>query len=133
MNRPAVLRCRAAAGASARPPKVSSSKLSKPLCPVAIAPMVSKREARAVRPHLPQQQQQRLLLASPPTAVAAAAASSSSPGGDKTPVKTGFVADRVAELKAVATPFSDPVSNGRLVALCLAQMLCSVATLIHDT
>ena len=27
----------------------------------------------------------------------------------------------------------DPVSNGRLVALCLAQMLCSVATLIHDT
>jgi hypothetical protein len=43
------------------------------------------------------------------------------------------VAARLAGLKALATPFSDPVSNGRLVALCVAQMLCSVATLIHDT
>ena len=86
-------------------------------------------KAKAVYPRLPQ----RLLLASPPTAVAAAAAASSSGGEDKAPAKTGFVADRVAGLKALATPFSDPVSNGRLVALCLAQMLCSVATLIHDT
>lgn len=31
------------------------------------------------------------------------------------------------------TPFSDPAANSRLLALCTAQMLCSVATLIHDT
>ena len=115
----------------------SSPKLSA-VRPVAIAPMVSKSAKKAVYPL----QQQRLSLPSQRTAVAAAAAaaaaSSSSSGGsadeDKTPAnKTGFVADRVAGLKALATPFSDPVSNGRLVALCLAQMLCSVATLIHDT
>ncbi len=39
----------------------------------------------------------------------------------------------LAGLKSLATPFTDPVANGRLVALCIAQMLCSVATLIHDT
>lgn len=88
-----------------------------------------KNSKAAYPPRLPQRPQ---LLASPPTAVAAAA-SASSGGEDKAPSKTGFVADRLAGLKALATPFSDPVSNGRLVALCLAQMLCSVATLIHDT
>lgn len=30
-------------------------------------------------------------------------------------------------------PFKDPTSNSRLLALCFAQALCSVATLIHDT
>jgi hypothetical protein len=61
-----------------------------------------------------------------------AAAAAPAPGGAPAP-KQGFVAARLAGLKALATPFSDPVSNGRLVALCVAQMLCSVATLIHDT
>jgi len=108
---------------------VSSSKLSAVRPVAAIAPM---KNSKAAYPRLPQRPQ---LLASPPTAVAAvtAASASSSGGGDKAPAKTGFVADRLAGLKALATPFSDPVSNGRLVALCLAQMLCSVATLIHDT
>ena len=108
---------------------VSLSKLAAVRPVAAIAPT---KNSKAVFPRLPQRPQ---LLASPPTAVAvaAAAASSSSGSGDKAPAKTGFVADRLAGLKALATPFSDPVSNGRLVALCLAQMLCSVATLIHDT
>lgn len=101
--------------------------------PVAIASLVPLKKNKA----LAQPQQPRLLLASPPTAVAAIAAASSSSSGEPAPSKAssggGFVADRVAGLKALATPFSDPVSNGRLVALCLAQMLCSVATLIHDT
>jgi hypothetical protein len=30
-------------------------------------------------------------------------------------------------------PFKDPTANSRLLALCFAQALCSVATLIHDT
>lgn len=108
---------------------VSSSKLSAVRPVAAIAPM---KNSKAVYPRLPQRPQ---LLASPPTASAAVAAAAASSGsGDEAPAaKTGFVADRVAGLKALATPFSDPVSNGRLVALCLAQMLCSVATLIHDT
>lgn len=107
---------------------ISLSKLAAVRRVAAIAPT---KNSKAVFPRLPQRPQ---LLASPPTAVAvAAAAASSSSGGDKAPAKTGFVADRLAGLKALATPFSDPVSNGRLVALCLAQMLCSVATLIHDT
>lgn len=111
----------------------SSSASARPLLvrPVAIAPMALKKANAVPQP------QPRLLLASPPTAVPAAAAASSSGDSSSTPAKAssggGFVADRVAGLKALATPFSDPVSNGRLVALCLAQMLCSVATLIHDT
>ena len=36
-------------------------------------------------------------------------------------------------LKALLNPLSDPACNARLVALCSAQALCSVATLIHDT
>jgi hypothetical protein len=64
-------------------------------------------------------------------AVVAAAAASPAPGDNKKP--GGFVAARVADLKELATPFSDPVSNRRLLALCVAQALCSVATLIHDT
>ena len=30
-------------------------------------------------------------------------------------------------------PFSDKAINAKLLSLCLAQALCSVATLIHDT
>ena len=36
-------------------------------------------------------------------------------------------------LRALLNPLSDPACNARLVALCSAQALCSVATLIHDT
>ncbi len=36
-------------------------------------------------------------------------------------------------LQLLLTPLSDPVANSRLLALCFAQTLCSVATLIHDT
>ena len=38
-----------------------------------------------------------------------------------------------SRLKLLLTPLSDPVANSRLLALCFAQTLCSVATLIHDT
>ena len=132
MNMPVALRCRAgASGASARPLKVSSSSSRPVAMPLAMAASLPLKKA-ALLP-LSHQHQRRSLIASPPTAVAAAAAASS--GDSSTPAKksSGFVADRVAELKALATPFSDPVSNGRLVALCLALLLCSVATLIHDT
>lgn len=36
-------------------------------------------------------------------------------------------------LQQLLQPLSDPVANKRLLALCFAQTLCSVATLIHDT
>jgi hypothetical protein len=130
-SRPAALRCRAAAaGASAKAAPMVS--IRRPVA--AIAPMVMQQSklSSAVSPLLQRKQQRLQPLASPPTATSAAAAAASS-GEPPAKKSTGFVADRVAGLKALATPFSDPVSNGRLVALCLAQMLCSVATLIHDT
>ena len=72
--------------------------------------------------------------AAPARRVAVRAAAASSPEPPKPASKPdGFIAARLAGLKELATPFSDPVANGRLVALCVAQMLCSVATLIHDT
>jgi hypothetical protein len=46
------------------------------------------------------------------------------------PVSTNTIRDRVKQL---FTPFSDPAANSKLLALCTAQALCSVATLIHDT
>ncbi len=36
-------------------------------------------------------------------------------------------------MKQLITPFQDPIANKKLLALCASQMLCSVATLIHDT
>ena len=36
-------------------------------------------------------------------------------------------------LKALLTPFSDSAANAKLLALCGAGALSSVATLIHDT
>ena len=37
------------------------------------------------------------------------------------------------KLKALVTPFSNPEANAKMLSLATAQMLCSVATLIHDT
>jgi len=37
------------------------------------------------------------------------------------------------KLKALVTPFNDPQANKKMLSLATAQMLCSVATLIHDT
>ena len=45
----------------------------------------------------------------------------------------GFLAKQKASLKSLLTPFSDPQVNARLISLCVASALCSVATLIHDT
>lgn len=45
----------------------------------------------------------------------------------------GFASQRLQSVKSLFTPFSDPAVNARLVALCVASALCSVATLIHDT
>ena len=39
----------------------------------------------------------------------------------------------VARFKAMLSPFSEPSTNKKLLALCGAQALSSVATLIHDT
>lgn len=38
-----------------------------------------------------------------------------------------------SKLKQLVTPFSNPEANRKMIALATAQMLCSVATLIHDT
>eukprot|EP00889_Picochlorum_renovo_P002821 jgi/Picre1/29851/NNA_005233.t1 len=38
-----------------------------------------------------------------------------------------------SKLKQLVTPFSNPEANKKMLALATAQMLCSVATLIHDT
>ena len=134
-SRPAALRCRAAAaGASTKAgaPMVSIRRPVAAIAPMALNMQQSKLSS-AVSPSLQRKQQRLQPLASPPTATSAAAAAASSGEPPANKKSAGFVADRVAGLKALATPFSDPVSNGRLVALCLAQMLCSVATLIHDT
>ena len=37
------------------------------------------------------------------------------------------------KMEALVTPFRDPEANKKMLALATAQMLCSVATLIHDT
>ena len=39
----------------------------------------------------------------------------------------------IAKTKALFSPFSEPSTNKKLLALCGAQALSSVATLIHDT
>lgn len=45
----------------------------------------------------------------------------------------GFLGNQASALKSLLTPFSDPQVNARLISLCVASALCSVATLIHDT
>ena len=45
----------------------------------------------------------------------------------------GFIAKQRQSVKTLLTPFSDPSVNARLLSLCVASALCSVATLIHDT
>jgi hypothetical protein len=45
----------------------------------------------------------------------------------------GGAAAAPSKLTQLLTPFSDPAANSKLLSLCTAQMLCSVATLIHDT
>ena len=44
-----------------------------------------------------------------------------------------FSATGSSKLKALITPFNDPQANRKMLSLATAQMLCSVATLIHDT
>lgn len=44
-----------------------------------------------------------------------------------------FSAAGASKLKALITPFNDPQANKKMLSLATAQMLCSVATLIHDT
>ena len=44
-----------------------------------------------------------------------------------------YSAAGVNKLKALVTPFNDPQANKKMLSLATAQMLCSVATLIHDT
>ncbi|RMZ55697.1 hypothetical protein APUTEX25_005738 [Auxenochlorella protothecoides] len=62
----------------------------------------------------------------PPRASSASGAGSLGAAGAPQPEKkTGFL--------SMFSPFTDPEANKRLIALCTAQMLCSVATLIHDT
>ena len=39
----------------------------------------------------------------------------------------------VAKFKALLSPFSEASTNKKLLALCAAQALSSVATLVHDT
>ncbi len=45
----------------------------------------------------------------------------------------GWLARQAESVDALLHPFSDPAVNAKLIALCVAQALCSVATLIHDT
>lgn len=45
----------------------------------------------------------------------------------------GWLAKQSESINALLHPFSDKAINAKLLALCLAQALCSVATLIHDT
>lgn len=52
--------------------------------------------------------------------------------GDLKPSK-GWLAQQRENVDSLLHPFSDKAINAKLLALCLAQALCSVATLIHDT
>ncbi|CAK0785495.1 hypothetical protein CVIRNUC_008704 [Coccomyxa viridis] len=45
----------------------------------------------------------------------------------------GWLAKQSESFNSLLHPFSDKAINAKLLALCLAQALCSVATLIHDT
>ena len=61
------------------------------------------------------------------------AATAGAPDGASNPGNTGFIQQQVQGLRSLITPFSNREVNNRLLALCIAQALCSVATLIHDT
>ncbi len=52
--------------------------------------------------------------------------------GELKPTK-GWLAQQRENVDSLLHPFSDKAINAKLLALCLAQALCSVATLIHDT
>lgn len=54
------------------------------------------------------------------------------PGGSRS-VPQVYSTAGVSKLKALITPFNDPKANAKMLSLATAQMLCSVATLIHDT
>jgi len=54
------------------------------------------------------------------------------PAGSRN-VRQVFSTAGVSKLKALVTPFNDPAANAKMLSLATAQMLCSVATLIHDT
>lgn len=45
----------------------------------------------------------------------------------------GWLAKQSKSINDLLHPFSDKAINAKLLSLCLAQALCSVATLIHDT
>lgn len=45
----------------------------------------------------------------------------------------GWLKKQRQAFKSLITPFSNKEVNNRLLVLCIAQALCSVATLIHDT
>lgn len=51
----------------------------------------------------------------------------------KKPAPEATAKKSAGRLQQLLQPLSDPVANSRLLALCFAQTLCSVATLIHDT
>eukprot|EP00890_Picochlorum_soloecismus_P006851 jgi/Picsp_1/991/NSC_04475-R1_major facilitator superfamily mfs_1 len=48
-------------------------------------------------------------------------------GGEKAQASFG------SKMQQLVSPFSDPAANKKMLSLATAQMLCSVATLIHDT
>jgi len=52
--------------------------------------------------------------------------------GELKPSKS-WLSQQKEGVNALLHPFSDKAINAKLLALCLAQALCSVATLIHDT
>ncbi|CAL5224326.1 g6995 [Coccomyxa viridis] len=52
--------------------------------------------------------------------------------GDKAQAE-GWLARQSKSINELLHPFSDKAINAKLLSLCLAQALCSVATLIHDT
>jgi hypothetical protein len=52
--------------------------------------------------------------------------------GELKPSK-GWLSGQIEGVNALLHPFSDKAINSKLLALCVAQALCSVATLIHDT
>ena len=59
-----------------------------------------------------------------------ASAASAAQQPDETPATAKGPLDK---FKALLSPFSEPSTNKKLLALCSAQALSSVATLIHDT
>lgn len=60
-------------------------------------------------------------------------ASSAGAAQPASPNEAPKVESPVAKFKALFSPFSEPSTNKKLLALCGAQALSSVATLIHDT